>query len=247
MATTDQSSSDGSLFNDLAASPPAPSVALGDRLRDTATVSNFSGQAGSVSFTLYGPLANYPTDTQSCPSSPIAFGPNVKSAPTGTGSPASYTSDSFRPTSAGNYLWVARYSPPGGTVGRTSDCRTEEVTVSRASPAITTEASPSAVTVGAQSTVGDKATLHGGSSVAPPTGLVTFTLFTDPSCSNPAGVSGNGAITTSGGVSTATFSTSWTPSTTGTYYWIATYSGDTNNNPSTTSCGNDGEQVTVGS
>ena len=47
-------------------------------------------------------------------------------------------------------------------------------------------------------------------------------------------------------MSTASFSTTWTPQTAGTYYWIASYVGDTNNNGFTTTCGDSQEQIVVG-
>ena len=43
---------------------------------------------------------------------------------------------------------------------------------------------------------------------------------------------------------TASFSTSWTPTTVATYYWQAIYSGDANNSPITI-CGGSNEQLTV--
>jgi LPXTG-site transpeptidase (sortase) family protein len=56
-------------------------------------------------------------------------------------------------------------------------------------------------------------------------------------------MSGSGAI--AGG--TASWSGSWTPSATGTYYWIASYPGDANNNAFATSCGDANEQVVISS
>jgi hypothetical protein len=41
-------------------------------------------------------------------------------------------------------------------------------------------------------------------------------------------------------------SASYTPTQPGTYRWVATYSGDTNNNPITTPCGDPNETVTIG-
>ena len=112
--------------------------------------------------------------------------------------------------------------------------------MTKASPTLSTEASPDAsIVVGSQTTVGDTATMIGGAS---PSGDVTFTLYSDPSCTNPVeGVSGIGTI--SGG--TASFSTTWTPSATGTYYWQASYAGDDSNNAFTAPCAAANEQLTV--
>ena len=81
------------------------------------------------------------------------------------------------------------------------------VTWVKAGPSITTQATPTAITVGTSITVGDTATFH-GASVAP-TGSVSFTLYSDGGCTLTTGVTGSGNITTSSGVSSASFSTPW--------------------------------------
>jgi hypothetical protein len=110
-----------------------------------------------------------------------------------------------------------------------------------ASPTITTAPSPEAVTLGTTPvTLKDTAVLENGFR---PTGALTFTLV------GPAGatvdtetvpVSGNGAYTTPAGFTLPSSGTA-----TGAYQWVATYSGDTDNNPA--SDNNDStERVTVG-
>src|SRR5258708_33905817 len=47
------------------------------------------------------------------------------------------------------------------------------------------------------------------------------------------------------GVSSASYSQSFTAPSVGTYYWIASYAGDANNNGFTTGCGDNNEQLTV--
>ena len=99
-----------------------------------------------------------------------------------------------------------------------------------------TRADPPAGLVG--TTVMDTATLSGGSS---PTGTITFTLSpfrcigAPPVDTETVTVNGNSTYTTPAG---------YTVTRAGTYYWIASYSGDTNNNPVATPCG--AEPVTVG-
>ena len=90
-------------------------------------------------------------------------------------------------------------------------------------------------------TVTDAATLTGGSS---PTGTITFNLY-GPSgtadCSGTpvdtetAAVTGNGSYTTP---------TGYTPTATGTYWWTASYGGDSSNNAVSSTCGD--EQVVIG-
>src|SRR6185295_6828407 len=93
---------------------------------------------------------------------------------------------------------------------------------------VTTQASPPIPLGGA---IHDTAVLTGGIS---PTGSITFRLFgpNDATCSaaivftSIVPVTGNGSY----------LSASFTPSLTGTYRWIAAYSGDAANAASTTAC-----------
>lgn len=110
-----------------------------------------------------------------------------------------------------------------------------QVNVLAASPTLTTMASPGIV-LGGQ--VHDTATIAGG---AAPGGSITFRLY-DASCSgtpvftsSPVAVSGNGSYD----------SPSFTPTAAGTYGWTASYSGDADNNPASSACDLDDEQVVV--
>jgi hypothetical protein len=117
------------------------------------------------------------------------------------------------------------------------------VTITKASPSFTTQASPTTeIVVGTATTVGDTATMSGGYN---PSGTVSFTLYT----TNTAGVC-SGAVTGVSGTETisggsATYSTSWTPTALGTYYWGVTYNGDANNNATSEVCGGTNETLTV--
>ncbi len=106
-----------------------------------------------------------------------------------------------------------------------------------AGPAVTTNAG-SDVTIG--SALHDTATLSGGNN---PTGTITFRLYgpNDATCSgNPvststATVNGNGNYV----------SADFTPTTAGTYRWIANYGGDANNNATSNGCNAANENVVV--
>jgi hypothetical protein len=85
----------------------------------------------------------------------------------------------------------------------------------------------------------DTATLAGATGTAG--GTITFTAYSNSTCatavfSNQKPVSGNGSYT-SDPIST--------PVAEGTYYWIASYSGDTNNGPAAGKCGDSGETSVV--
>lgn len=97
-----------------------------------------------------------------------------------------------------------------------------------ASPALTT--APSVPTATAPASTTATATLS-GYGIAP-TGTVTFTVYTDSVCAIPFVTPTNVVplvvpVTTSNPV---TFNTA------GSYYWLATYSGDGNNQPVTSTC-----------
>jgi hypothetical protein len=102
-------------------------------------------------------------------------------------------------------------------------------------PSITTTQSAGG-TIGVS--VSDTATVSGGHN---PTGTVTFQLFGsgDSTCSGtPVFISSNQPL--SGG---SAASGSFTPTTTGTYEWVATYNGDDGNLTAVSSCGS--EPVTI--
>jgi len=104
---------------------------------------------------------------------------------------------------------------------------------SMSTPTIATQASAGNM-LGAP--VRDTATLSGGSS---PTGTVAFSLFSDAACNNQVFTSTSNL---SGGTAT---SANFTPTSTGTYYWTATYSGDANNTAATSPCRAPNESVVI--
>src|SRR5262249_26462509 len=128
------------------------------------------------------------------------------------------------PLPAGSYQFQARYSGDANYTKATSAI--EPLTVSAASPMISTTPNPSTALLGG--TLQDVADLAGGFD---PTGSLTLTRYA-PGV-NPAvgpatytetvtGVNGNGTYhTTVGFVANAT----------GTWHWVAAYNGDSNNNP----------------
>ena len=137
---------------------------------------------------------------------------------------------------AGPYSWNAVYSGDASNSGATSAC--EPLTVSPATPSLSTLVSPSSVVFGGSAT--DTASLAGGYS---PTGTITYAVYSDSACTTAVGgyasevtVIGNGRQPSSAG---------FTPSATGTYSWTAAYSGDSNNNGFTTPCGASGETLSV--
>ena len=185
---------------------------------------------GTITFTLHQGSTLLDTETVT------VTGNGIYTTPTGFTLPTTGTV-------TGTYQWDATLQRRhnNNTVSD-NDAANEQVTVSAASPTLTTTPSPTTVTLGATAPpiLTDAATLAGGFN---PTGTITFTLFhnggTTPVDTETVTVNGNGTYTTPTGFTLPT-----TGTVTGTYQWNASYSGDTNNSTvSDTSAAN--ERVTV--
>ncbi len=221
------------------AGPTAITVGTATSVGDTATFQNTVSVAptGSVAFTLYS--------NNTCTTSTGISGSGAISTTAGV-STASFSAPWTAPAT-GTYYWRVSYAGDTGNNAFTSVCgaANEVVAVNPGSPSITTQANPTSIIVGTATSVGDTATFQNTTSVAS-TGSVTFTLYTNNTCTTSTGISGSGPISTAAGVSTASFSSSWTAPATGTYYWRASYPGDTNNNAIATACGAAAEVIAVG-
>ena len=103
--------------------------------------------------------------------------------------------------------------------------------------------SGSSISVPTGTAVTDTATLS-GTNAATATGTVTYNVYSDSGCTTLAPGGGGTAqtITTPG---TLPASAPVTVSTAGTYYWGVSYSGDSSNQSSSSTCGTSGEVETV--
>ena len=203
----------------------------GGQVTDTATVSGrVNPVAGAtVAFNLYAP------GDATCSATPI-FTSTVAIDLGGTA-----TSGGFTPTAAGTYRWRASYSGDANNAPVAGACNdaNESVVVNPTNPTIATVAS-SNVGIGGQ--ISDVATVSGR--VNPVAGAtVAFNLYPpgDPACAGPAVFTSTVAINPDGTATSAAF----TPTAAGTYRWIASYSGDVNNNKVSGACNDANETVTV--
>ena len=207
----------------------SPSVAVGGSISDSATLAGGVNPVGTITFNLFGP------NNATCSGAPIS-----SSSATVSGN-GTYPSGSFTTTTAGTYRWAATYGGDANNAPATSPCNAanESVTVTQVVATLTTAASPS---VSAGGTVSDSAAIAGGAS---PTGTVTFRLYgpndavcgTTPVFTSAIPVTGNGTYS----------SASFTTSAAGTYRWVASYSGDTNNAAVNGACNAPNESVVVSS
>ena len=124
----------------------------------------------------------------------------------------------------------------------TDGVEVDNLSVGKCPATITTVASPNTGKAGVAMTVGDTATLHAPVTFVTGT-LVTFTLYSDNTCTTSTGVTGSGALNSS---KIASYSQSWTPAAAGTYYWMASFPGDAYNSSYVSGCGDANETVTVG-
>jgi uncharacterized repeat protein (TIGR01451 family) len=220
----------------LSTAPNPTTVTLGATappvLTDTATLSGGYNPTGTITFTLFFNGGSTAVDTETV----TVSGNGTYKTPTGFTLPTTSTV-------TGTYQWDAKYSGDGNN-NTVSDSNNpaERVTVSAATPTLSTTPSPTTVTLGATTPpiLTDSAVLSGGYH---PTGTITFTLFynggTTPVDTETVTVSGNGTYTTPTGFKLPT-----TGTVTGTYQWDASFSGDGNNNTVSDS-NNPAEKVTV--
>jgi hypothetical protein len=222
-----------SLCNPKIVTTPTPSFSsiVPVTLNDSATLTGDVGcpnviPKGNIAFNLYG------VNDSSCSKAPI-FTQTVTVDGVGTYS----TSPGYTAGAGGTYQWIATYTGDVSNNSATGKCGDEPVVIK--TPKITTTPNPSSGPVG--TVLNDSATLSDG---VDPTGSITFKLFGpndftcsgDPIFTNTVPVSGNGTYSTTAGF----------PATAaGTYYWVATYSGDSNNSSVSDRCGNESVVITI--
>jgi uncharacterized repeat protein (TIGR01451 family) len=211
-------------------------LSFGDSVTDLATLSGSNGPvSGSVTFFVCGPSGSAPDCSTG--------GTNIGTvAVTTSANGGTATSVAFTPTVAGTYCFRAAYTPDQASqylAASHTNTSTECFELVKNDTSITTAANQT-VNVGA--TISDSATLSGATSDAG--GHITFRAYGpgDTDCSNAAAfTSSSFAVSGNGTYGPASF----TPSTAGTYRWIASYSGDAKNEPSIGLCNDAGETDVV--
>jgi hypothetical protein len=199
---------------------PVTSIVVGTLAHDSATITPTPPSTvvtGSVTYTAYS--------NGECTGQPFVTPQQVTITTTGA------VPDSAPGTAGpGIYSVQATYSGDVNNAPATSPC--EVLTITKASPTITSSVSPTTITIGGSAS--DLATLSDGFN---PSGNVTYTGYVDAACTTQ--------VFTSANIPLGTASTAFTPSTAGTYYFVAKYNGDANNNAISTACGALGETLTV--
>jgi hypothetical protein len=216
----------------------AITVPAGTAVTDTATLSgtNAATATGTITYNVYSDNA--------C-TKLVSTGAAQKITAPGTPPPSAPVTL----TAAGTYYWTASYSGDASNLASVSPCAGEggeSETVTAAQTTLATSlaggtATPGvAITVPAGTPVTDSATLT-GAVASGATGTVTYNVYTDDTCTTLVKAGSAEKITTPGVLPA---SAPVTLTTTGTYYWTASYSGDASNLASASNCGT--ERLTVG-
>ncbi|HET7676280.1 MAG TPA: hypothetical protein VFK38_00345, partial [Candidatus Limnocylindrales bacterium] len=212
------------------------SVSIGAAISDSADLAGVTADAGgTIIFKAWGP--------DSTPSTPTCDGTPVftSSAFTVTG-PGTYGPASFTPTTVGTYFWIAYYSGDAnnnavaGTCGDTGETSVVNPRTTTITTQVKNDADDSNVADGASVAIGttvyDTAIISGETATAG--GTVTYKLWANDSCTgDPIFTSGPHTVTAGAVPDSGTF----TFTAAGTYGWQAVYSGDANNDGSSSTCG----------
>ena len=181
------------------------------------------------------------SDVYWAPVGATTIGANAATSP----SVATFVGNIFRGNAAGLSITLGHFAHLTGRAlafGSTVTTDSNTIDVPTCAPftvitTLTTQAS-SDVTLGAA--ISDTATLSGGTS---PTGTITFRLYgpNDATCSSAAIFTSLVTVSDNGTYPSGSF----TPTTEGTYRWIANYGGDTNNAATANTCNALNETVAV--
>jgi hypothetical protein len=221
-------------------------IAVDGSTKDSATLSNASGNAGgTVDYRYYSSQADCQTDASAFPGTAPTGGTDVGSVTVSSGSVPDSASATFH--NAGTYYWAAFYSGDANNQAAVSDCSSEQLTVNQAAPSISTSLGNNPIAVDGSTT--DSATLSNASGNAG--GTVDYRYYSSQAdCQNdasafpgtaPTGGTDVGSVKVSSG--SVPDSASATFHNAGTYYWAAFYSGDANNQAAVSDCSS--EQLMV--
>ena len=210
----------------------------GAGVHDTATLSGLTGSTftgDTVTYTVYPSQSSCTSGSGGTSEGSVTVSGNGPPAPSNT----------FAPTSTGTYYWQATFNGADKTnAAASSDCSSEALTAAAPTvPTVTTALSSSSVAVGGAG-IQDTATLSGltGSTFTGDT--VTYTVYpSQSSCTSGSGGTSEGSVTVSGNGPAAPSNT-FAPTSTGTYYWQATFNGaDKTNAAASSDCSS--EALTV--
>jgi hypothetical protein len=197
----------------------APSGTVEGTFHDSATITGATADAGgTVKYTVYA-------DSSCTTFANVGLGASLGNAGTVTVTNG-VVPDSNNVTfnTAGTYYWQAFYSGQGANQPATSACTSEILLVNPKTPSVTTTLSDAGpISIG--TSVHDSATITGATANAG--GTISYAIYSDNACSALVDDVTPTVNSVVNGV--APDSDSHQFNSAGTFYWQATYSGDTNN------------------
>lgn len=207
---------------------------IGTLIHDTAQVSGGANPTGTVTFLLFAPSNPGCVSTEGSPGTV-----QTVTVPLGANGSATSAGSPYTTLEIGTYNWIARYSGDAMNKGVSTACNEEQVSIGKDPTSVATAASAG----GAPGVV-----LHDTAKVTGsflPTGTVTFSLYgpSNMTCTASPIFSSTVALSSTGTATSAGFSGT---TATGTYNWVASYSGDANSAPSKSKCGAEPVSVTAG-
>jgi hypothetical protein len=234
-----------------------PDIGIGTgsvQVKDLANLSitGISSWQGSLKFFLCGPIASGTCDvggTQIGGTTAVYKG---ISGQTETVFPVASAAATV--TSVGRYCWRGEFtSGTNGVPNSTDSSLTECFEVKPAQPAISTNATAGPIVIGGS--ISDSATLTGTASkpgtpaINPSTaggaatGTITFRVYgpNDATCTNTPVHTATASVSGDGSYSSGSF----TPTSAGTYRWVASYDGDSPNTLSVSGACNDANETSV--
>jgi hypothetical protein len=217
----------------------AQTLSSTNTISDSATLSGATAPTGTVVFKAYGPFdANSAASGDTCNdtsgSGNLVFTSTAQSL-SGPDTSGNYSAGpaSFVPSSAGRYEWIASYGSDANNIAGPTSCKdANEFSLVQETPTVGTTLS-SLVAVNVNTAVHDSASITVTSSYKP-TGSVTYAVYSNSDCSTAATVGAGNMIDAQPGLQNVNANGSVPNSTdvtfqqSGTYYWQASYSGDSN-------------------
>jgi hypothetical protein len=206
---------------------------IGTMIHDTAQVSGGMNPTGTVTFLLFAP--SNPT----CASSEGSAGTvQTVTVPLGANGSATSAGSPYTTIEIGTYNWIAKYSGDAGNKSVSTACNDEQVSIGK---------DPTSVVTAASAGGAPGVALHDTAKVTGaflPTGTVTFSLYgpSNTTCTASPIFASTVALSSTGTATSASFSGT---TATGTYNWVASYSGDASSAPSKSKCGAEPVSVTA--
>ena len=205
----------------------------GTYVTDYATVAP-SGSTGTVAFRYYASQAACEADTNFKGGTSAGSGKSLDVNSVAKSNPV-------HTTSPGVTYWRAVFTGTGNSSNSDSGCNGEILTAIQATTLTTNAGGPYVLGTDGTVALSDVAHLSGGTSNAG--GTITFMLFGDNACSTQVG--GDVTVAVNGADGKDYTSPSISVNAPGTYYWVASYSGDPDNAGSSTTCGDPSESPLV--